>query len=42
MDDGCVVGYGTHEELEQTCPLYQNMVYLQRLEDDMGETNERE
>ena len=29
MDDGKVVGYGTHEELEQTCPLYQNMVYLQ-------------
>ena len=40
MDDGQVVGYGTHEELEQTCPLYQNMVYLQRLEDDMGEDNE--
>ena len=40
MDDGKVVGYGTHEELEQTCPLYQNMVYLQRLEDDMGEDDE--
>ncbi len=40
MDDGQIVGYGTHEELEQTCPLYQNMVYLQRLEDDMGEDNE--
>lgn len=40
MDDGKVVGYGTHEELEQTCPLYQNMVFLQRLEDDMGEDNE--
>ena len=37
MDDGKVVGYGTHEQLEQNCPLYQNMVYLQRLEDDMGE-----
>ena len=33
MDDGKVVGYGTHEELEKTCALYQNMVYLQRLED---------
>ena len=40
MDDGKVVGYGTHAELEKTCPLYQNMVYLQRLEDDMGESNE--
>ncbi len=40
MDDGKVVGYGTHEELENNCPLYQNMVYLQRLEDDMGEENE--
>lgn len=37
MDEGKIVGYGTHEELEQTCPLYANMVYLQRLEDDMGE-----
>lgn len=40
MDDGNIVGYGTHEELEKTCPLYQNMVYLQRLEDDMGDSNE--
>ena len=40
MDDGKIVGYGTHEELEQTCPLYKNMVFLQRLEDDMGEDNE--
>jgi uncharacterized protein YjdB len=40
MDDGKIVGYGTHDELESSCPLYQNMVYLQRLEDDMGEDNE--
>lgn len=40
MDDGEIVGYGTHEELEKTCPLYQEMVYLQRLEDDMGEDYE--
>ena len=40
MDEGKIVGYGTHDELEQTCPLYQNMVFLQRLEDDMGEDNE--
>ena len=40
MDDGKIVGYGTHDELEQTCPIYQNMVFLQRLEDDMGEDNE--
>lgn len=40
MDDGKIVGYGTHDELEQTCPLYKNMVFLQRLEDDMGEDNE--
>ena len=37
MDEGKIVGYGTHEELEKTCPMYANMVYLQRLEDDMGE-----
>ena len=40
MDEGKIVGYGTHEELEESCPMYQNMVYLQRLEDDMGEDNE--
>ena len=40
MDEGKIVGYGTHDELEQTCPMYQNMVFLQRLEDDMGEDNE--
>lgn len=40
MDEGKVIGYGTHEELEQTCEAYKNMVYLQRLEDDMGDNHE--
>lgn len=40
MDEGKVVGYGTHDELEKNCPLYKNMVFLQRLEDDMGDNNE--
>ncbi len=37
MDEGKVIGYGTHNELESNCKAYQKMVYLQRLEDDMGD-----
>ncbi|MCI5938747.1 MAG: ABC transporter ATP-binding protein/permease [Acholeplasmataceae bacterium] len=40
MDEGKVIGYGTHEELEKNCKEYQNMVHLQRLEDEIGDDNE--
>lgn len=40
MNEGKVIGYGTHEELEKTCKEYQNMVHLQRLEDEIGDKNE--
>lgn len=32
MDQGRIVGVGDHEELMQTCPLYQDIVRLQELE----------
>lgn len=32
MDDGKVVGIGKHEQLLETCELYQQMVHLQSLE----------
>lgn len=35
LDEGCLVGVGTHETLLETNPLYQNMVRLQRLEDEV-------
>ena len=34
MDNGKVVGFGTHEQLEQTCPDYKHMVELQKLEEE--------
>lgn len=40
MDEGKIIGYGTHEELEKNCKEYQNMVHLQRLEDEIGDDNE--
>ena len=40
MDEGKVIGYGTHEELEKNCSAYQTMVKLQRLEDEIGDNNE--
>lgn len=40
MDEGKVIGYGTHDELEKNCKEYQNMVHLQRLEDEIGDDNE--
>jgi len=27
LDQGCLVAQGTHEELLQNCPLYQNLIY---------------
>lgn len=41
MDEGKIIGYGTHDELEKSCDEYKNMVYLQRLEDDMGDDYEQ-
>ncbi|MCI2068250.1 MAG: ABC transporter ATP-binding protein/permease [Bacilli bacterium] len=32
MDQGQIVGFGTHEELLKTCPLYEETVRLQELE----------
>ena len=29
MDDGTVVGIGTHAELMETCPTYQEIVFSQ-------------
>ena len=34
MDNGKVVGFGTHEQLEHTCPDYKHMVELQKLEEE--------
>lgn len=41
IDEGHLVGFGTHAELLANNELYQNMVYLQRLEDEVrGDSNE--
>lgn len=41
VDEGRVSGYGTHEELIKTNELYNNMIRLQKLEDEVrGEDNE--
>ena len=37
LDDGKVVDVGTHEELYARCPAYQEMVEMQRLEDERKE-----
>ncbi|MDD4000502.1 MAG: ABC transporter ATP-binding protein, partial [Bacilli bacterium] len=36
LDEGQLVGFGTHDELLKNCPEYQKMVRLQRLEDEIG------
>ena len=36
MDKGEVVAIGTHSELLETSPLYQEMVHLQSLEEKIG------
>ncbi len=39
IDDGKLVACGKHEDLYATCPAYQTMVDLQRLEEEGGESN---
>ncbi len=34
FDNGCLVAYGTHEELYSSCPEYRNTVELQRLDEE--------
>ena len=36
IDDGKLVGVGTHTALYNTCPAYQKMVDLQKLEEEGG------
>ena len=36
IEDGCVTAFGSHDELYATCPSYQKMVELQRLEEEGG------
>lgn len=36
VDEGKLVAFGTHEELYATCPDYQKMVELQKLEEEGG------
>ena len=37
VDDGKVTAVGPHEELLKTCPEYERMVELQRLEEEAQE-----
>jgi ATP-binding cassette subfamily B protein len=39
VEDGCLAAVGKHEELYATCPSYQKMVDLQRLEEEGGVHN---
>ena len=41
VDDGTVVAVGTHEQLISTCPEYNTMVELQRLDDMEAAENEK-
>ena len=36
VEDGRITAFGKHEELYETCPSYQKMVDLQRLEEEGG------
>lgn len=36
MDEGKIVGIGSHDTLIETCPLYQEMVHLQALETEIN------
>ncbi len=36
MDRGRVVGFGTHDELMETCPEFRRTVELQKLEDEQA------
>ena len=35
IDEGKLIGFGTHQELLKTCSLYEKMVKLQKLEDEV-------
>ena len=35
LSDGTVEAFGTHQELLQTSPIYQRMVFLQELEKEV-------
>jgi ATP-binding cassette subfamily B protein len=39
LEDGKLVDVGTHEELVARCPAYEEMVRLQKLEDERKEDN---
>ena len=39
LDDGCLMAFGTHAQLYESCPDYRKMVDLQRLEEEGGEDN---
>ena len=39
IEDGCLIAVGKHTELYDTCPSYQKMVDLQRLEEEGGSHN---
>ena len=36
LDEGKVAGIGTHEELMQTCPVYQEIARSQLSPDELG------
>ena len=37
IEDGRITAFGPHDQLYSTCPSYQKMVDLQRLEEEGGE-----
>ena len=37
LDDGALIAFGSHAQLLESCPGYQKMVQLQRLEEEGGE-----
>ncbi len=39
MDEGKILGYGTSDELYETCPAFRHEAELQRIEDEGGEFN---
>ena len=39
IEDGCLAAVGKHTDLYETCPAYQKMVELQRLEEEGGAHN---
>jgi len=36
MDNGKIVGYGTHDELLKSCEIYAKLVELQKLEKEVN------